>query len=101
MSFNITVNCFNNNNNNNNKAHSFVDFSGVRVIRSLALFVCFVDRCLYIFLLAIVLYALLQITDFDYLFGIFKLFLLIIEYIILFISYAKLTRIVKLLILKY
>jgi hypothetical protein len=52
-------------------------FSGVRVTRSLVLYVCFVDHCLSFctFLLAIVLSVLLQYTDSDYPFGIFKLFL--------------------------
>jgi hypothetical protein len=52
-------------------------FSGVRVTRSLVLYVCFVDRCLsfVLFLLAIVLSVLLRYTDSDYPFGIFKLFL--------------------------
>jgi hypothetical protein len=54
-------------------------FSGVRVTRSLVLCVCFVDRCLSFgpFLLAIVLSVLLRYMDSDYLFGIFKLFLLL------------------------
>jgi hypothetical protein len=53
------------------------DFSGVRVSRSLVLYVCFVDRCLSFvpFLLGIVLSVLLRYTDSDYPFGIFKLFL--------------------------
>jgi hypothetical protein len=40
-------------------------FSGVRVTRSLVLYVCFVDRCLsfVLFLLAIVLSVLLRYTD--------------------------------------
>ena len=52
-------------------------FSGVRVTRSLVLYICFVDRCLFfcIFPLAIVLSVLLRYTDSDCLFGIFKLFL--------------------------
>ena len=52
-------------------------FSGVRVTRSLVLYVFFVDRCLsfVIFLLAIVLSILLRYTDCDYPFGIFKLLL--------------------------
>jgi len=54
-------------------------FSGVRVTRSLVLYVCFVDRCLsfkfVLFLLAIVLSVLLRYTDSDYPFGIFKLYL--------------------------
>jgi hypothetical protein len=50
-------------------------FSGVRVTRSLVLCVCFVIRCLSFFLLAIVL-SVLRYTDYDYPFGIFKLFLL-------------------------
>jgi hypothetical protein len=51
-------------------------FSGVRVTRSLVLYVCFVGHCLSIctFLLAIVL-SVLRYTDFDYPFGIFKLLL--------------------------
>ena len=51
-------------------------FSGVCVIRSLVLCVCFVDRCLsfVLFLLTIVL-SVLRFTDSDYPFGIFKLFL--------------------------
>jgi len=47
------------------------------VIFSLVLYVCFVDRCLSLctfFLLAIVLSVLLRYTDYDYPFGIFKLF---------------------------
>ena len=58
-------------------------FSGVRVTRSLVLYVCFVDRGLSFcpfFLLATVLSVLLRYTDSDYLFGIFKLFLLILYY---------------------
>jgi len=57
-------------------------FSGIRVAFCLfvcfffILFVkCFVDRCLSFFLVAIVLSGLLQFTDYDYPFGIFKLFL--------------------------
>ena len=56
-------------------------FSGVRVTRSLVLYVCFVDRCLsfLLFLEAIVLSIPLSVhlryTDSDYPFGIFKLFL--------------------------
>ena len=52
-------------------------FSWIRVTRTLVLCVCFVDRCLSVctfFLLAIVLFDLLRYTDFDYPFGIFKLF---------------------------
>ena len=43
-------------------------FSGVRVTRSLVLFVCFVDRCLsfVFFLLAIVLSVRLRYADSDY-----------------------------------
>ena len=51
-------------------------FSGVRVTRSIVLCVCFVDRCLPNFFLAIVLSVLLRKTDSDYHFVIFKLFLL-------------------------
>ena len=52
-------------------------FSGVRVTRSLVVYVCFVDRCLsfVLFRLAIVLSVLLRYTDYDYPFGIIKLFL--------------------------
>ena len=48
-----------------------------RVTRSLVLYVCFVDRCLFfcIFLLAIALSVLLRYTNLDYPFGIFKFFL--------------------------
>ena len=63
--------------------------SGVRVNRPLVLCVCFVDRCLYSFLLAIVmsvllllaivLSVLLRYTDSEYPFGIFKLFLKVIK----------------------
>ena len=49
-------------------------FNGVRVTRSLVLYVCFVDRCLSFFLLAIVFSVLLRYADSDYPFGIFKLF---------------------------
>jgi hypothetical protein len=51
-------------------------FSGVRVTRSLLVCVCFVDHCLSFctFFLTIVL-SVLQFTDSDYPFGIFKLFL--------------------------
>jgi hypothetical protein len=51
-------------------------FSGVRVTRSLVLYVCFVDLvCPFIlFLLAIVFSALLRYTNSDYPFSIFKLF---------------------------
>ena len=51
-------------------------FSEVRVTRSLVLCVCFVDRCLSFstFPFAIVL-SVLRFTDFDYLFGISKLFI--------------------------
>jgi len=43
------------------------------VVRVTVLWVCFVDRCLSFFLLAIVL-SVLRFTDSDYPFGIFKLF---------------------------
>ena len=51
-------------------------FSGVRVTRSLVLYVCFVDRfCPFVlFPLAIVLSVPLRYTDYDCPFGIFKLF---------------------------
>ena len=49
-------------------------FCGVRVTRSLVVCVCFVDRCVSVlFLLVIVLSVLLQYTDSDYSFGTFKL----------------------------
>jgi hypothetical protein len=50
-------------------------FGGVRVTPSLALYVCFVDRCLSFctFVFTIVLSVLLRYTDSDYPFGIFKL----------------------------
>jgi len=53
-------------------------FSGVRVTRSLVLYVCFKDRCLSFctFSMAIMLSVLLRYTDSDHPFGIFKLFLL-------------------------
>ena len=52
-------------------------FSGVRVTRSLVLYVCFVDRCLsFCTFFAIVLSVLLRYTDSDRPFGIFKLFFL-------------------------
>ena len=54
-------------------------FSGVRVTRSLVLCVCFVDRCLSFFLLAIMLSVLLRYTDSDYHFGIYKLFLMLFD----------------------
>ena len=41
-------------------------FSGVRVTSSLVLCVCFVDRCLLLFFLVIVLSILHQFTDSDY-----------------------------------
>ena len=55
-------------------------FSGVRITQYLALYVCFVDRCLSFctFHLVIVLSVLLRYTDSDYLFGIVKLFLRLI-----------------------
>ena len=55
---------------------SSLAFSGVRVTRSLILYVCFVDRCLsfVLFLMANVLSVFLRYTDSDYPFIIFKLF---------------------------
>jgi hypothetical protein len=50
------------------------DFSGVHVFRSF-LCVCFVDRCLSFCTFSFGLSVLLRYTDFDYPFGIFKLFL--------------------------
>jgi hypothetical protein len=47
--------------------------SGVHVTRSLALCICFVDRCLTFFLLVIVLSVFHRFTHSDYPFGIFKL----------------------------
>jgi len=49
-------------------------FNGVRVTRSLALCVCFVDRCLSFCIFSFGL----RLTDSDYPFGILKLFLLTI-----------------------
>ena len=49
-------------------------FSGVGVTRSLVLYVCFVDRCFVLFLLAIVLFVL-RYTDCNYPIDIFKFFL--------------------------
>ena len=54
-------------------------FSGVRVTRSLVLYVCFVDRCLSFFFLAIMLSVPLRYTDSDYHFGIYKLFLMLFD----------------------
>jgi hypothetical protein len=52
-------------------------FSGVRVTRSLVLYICFVDRCLSFctFSYGTMLSVLLRYTDSDYPFGIFKLLL--------------------------
>jgi hypothetical protein len=52
-------------------------FSGVHVTRSLVLFVCFVDRCLSfcIFSFGHCVVCSSSISDSDYSFGIFKLFL--------------------------
>ena len=54
-------------------------FSGVRVSRSLVLYVCFVDRCLYLctfsFGHCVVCSSIYAYTDSDCPFGIFKLFL--------------------------
>ena len=53
-------------------AHEFTpDFSGVRVARSLVLYVVFCISLYVFFLLAIVLSVLLRVSDFDYPFGIF------------------------------
>ena len=51
--------------------------SGIRVTQSLVLCVCLVDRymCPFVRFFTIVLSVLLQYTDSDYPFGIFKLFL--------------------------
>ena len=50
-------------------------FRGVRVTQSLVLCVCFVDRCLFVCTFFFwPLFELLRYTDFDYPFGIFKLF---------------------------
>ena len=56
-------------------------FSGVRVTRSLVLYVCFVDRCLSFctFSFGHCVVCSSSIYDSDYSFGIFKLFLIIIE----------------------
>jgi hypothetical protein len=48
---------------------------GVRVTRSLVACVCVVDRCLSFCTFSFVHCILLQFTDSDYIFGIFKLFL--------------------------
>ena len=52
-------------------------FSGVRVTRTLVLCVCFVDQflsfCPFFYLVSVL--SVLRITDSDYAFGIFKLFL--------------------------
>ena len=59
---------------------SFPFFSGVRDARSLAFCVCFVDHLSFVlFLLDIVLSVHLRCTASDYLFGIFKLFLMIFD----------------------
>ena len=52
-------------------------FSGVSVTRSLVLCACFVDRCLSVctFSFTIMLSVLLRLTDSDYPFSMFKLFL--------------------------
>jgi len=49
--------------------------SGVPIARSWSSVKCFVDRCLFFFLLTIVL-SILRLADSDYIFSIFKLFLL-------------------------
>jgi hypothetical protein len=59
-------------------------FSGVRVTRSLVLYVCFVERCLSFCLLSLFFWPLcclffLRCVDSDCPFGIFKLFLLLID----------------------
>ena len=66
-------------------------FSGVRVTRSLLLSVCFVDRCLSFctFSFGNCVVCLLRFTDFDYPFGIFKLFLFYLIYVE--ITLSKLT----------
>ena len=62
----------------NDLLSSFPFLSEVRVTPSLVLYVCFVIViCPFVlFLLAIVFSVLLRFTDSDYLFGIFKLFLI-------------------------
>jgi hypothetical protein len=58
------------------RAHQFTpDFSVVRVARSLVFCVMCADRCLFFFLLPIVLSVLLRLTASDYPFCILKLFL--------------------------
>ena len=51
--------------------------SGIRVTRTLVLYVYFVDRCLSfcIFFLLAIVFSILRYTDSDYPFGIFNLFL--------------------------
>ena len=59
------------------RVHEFTPvFSGFRVNRSLVLCVCFVDRCLSVCPLTIVLSVLLQYTILITPFAIFKLFLI-------------------------
>jgi hypothetical protein len=51
-------------------------FSGVRVTRSLALCVCFIDRvCIVVLFLLTIVLSVLRCTDSDYRFDIFNLFL--------------------------
>jgi hypothetical protein len=70
-------------------------FSGVRVTRSFVLCVCFVDSCPFVLFLLIIVLSVLRITDSDYPFGIFKLFMFnlrdaeIVICIILNTSYIK------------
>jgi len=51
-------------------------FRGIRVNRSLVLYVCFVDRCLSFCTFSFCHYVVCSYTDSDCPFGIFKLFLL-------------------------
>ena len=68
-------------------------FCGVGVTRSLVLYVCVVDRCLYFFFWPSCC-RLLRFTDSDYPFGIFKLFLTSFSIIIPVVLYSILSVLV-------
>ena len=51
-------------------------YCGVHVTRTFVLYVCFVDRCLSLCTCFAIVLSVLRYTNFDYPFGIFKLFLL-------------------------